>query len=225
MQANRLPLDRLILDIDELNQHAPRRATSPDIKMIAAKLQDISERARTDGIILLAAQQTLSEVDEWVEANIATRCYGMMGEQEARQSVYGLSELERFVVSKLEPGEMLVQHPVLRHRVKVRVPRPTFLPGKAGQALLRPVAPEDFAKRLHRIMAGGKGRALPPLNQVRSLVRTVIENGGSLDDLEQAAWQVAQVAPLPDERNTGQATLNLFRKIVGERTGLNPSDV
>jgi len=219
MQANRLPLDRLLLDIDELNQHAPRRQSGALTRTLTAKLQDISERARTDGVILLTAQQTLSEVDERVEANVATRFYGMMGMQESQHFIYSLSRLEQYVIGKLEPGEMLVQHPILRHRVKVRVPRPSFLRGKEGQALLRSTTPADPVEHVLRLMAGGRGRVLPKPEQVRPIVEAVLTAGATLSDVEQAARQVGQVAPLEGPRNTEQATLKLFQKVLTQLLG------
>jgi hypothetical protein len=42
---------------------------------------------------------------------------------------------------------MLVQHPLLRHRVKARVPRSTFIRGREAQVLLCPAAPVELAAR------------------------------------------------------------------------------
>jgi DNA helicase HerA-like ATPase len=210
MQANRLPLDRLLIDLDELNQHAPRRQTGAASRLLTNRIQDLAERSRTDGIILLTAQQTLSDVDDRVEANIATRFYGMMGLQEAQQSIYGFTELEKYLVTRLEPSEMLVQHPMLKHRVKVRVPRAMFLRGKAGQALLQPMTEVSLAERLQRLLSGLLGRAIPTTPQIQAVIQICLAKGISEGDLENVARQVGEIAPLEAQRNTGKATLKLW---------------
>lgn len=217
MQSNQLPLDRLILDVDELNQLAPRRGGGTQAKLITSRLQDISERARTDGVILFTAQQTLSEIDERVQANFVTCFFGMTGKQEAREAVYGFSEVERYVANHLRPNEAILQHPVLSHRIKIQMPRPPFLRGKEGQRLLKAAKHPNDPQRILRLLAGHQGRVVPALEQIQVYITRVMQAGGTLEDIEQAARKVGLTAPLEGERNTAEATFNLLYKIISQQ--------
>ena len=229
MAGRQLRVDRLLIDVDELNQHAPRGRQSPTTRFITTKLQDLAERARTDGLILLTAQQTLSAVDERIEANLSTRFIGLLSEQESRQGVYGLTDTERQIVRRLTPGEMLVEHPCLPQRVKVRVPRAPFLRGKDGQRLLRPPSEqtlnpiERLLAALPRMLAGAFDRRVPDADDLRLVINRTLDRGGSLRDLDQAAREVGQVRPLENGRNTARSTLSLWRKKIADRTGLDVS--
>ena len=65
-EASGSPRPLMLVVLDELNKYAPREGRSP----IKDVLLDIAERGRSLGIVLIGAQQTASEVEPRVVANL-----------------------------------------------------------------------------------------------------------------------------------------------------------
>jgi hypothetical protein len=214
MQSHRLPLDRLLIDIDELNQYSPRNPRLASTRLITAKLRNMAERAQTDGLVLLTAQEKLSDVDERVSARVTTHFYSMMASQEARQPVYDFSEMERWQVGQLKLGEMFVEHPMLRHRVKVRVPRSPGVRGQAVRALVPPGLTADLIARVQQLLAEKEDGLILGLDDIRHEVEVGLSSGCSVKELEDAARQAAQSAPLEEGRRTAQAILNYWQELL-----------
>ncbi len=111
---------KVLIFVDELNKFAPDRGdTSPIIEQIL----DIAERGRSLGLILVSAQQFLSAVHPRVTGNSATKVYGRTGSTEVYTAHYrSMDEEQRAALTRLDKGELILQHPVFRQPIKVTFP-------------------------------------------------------------------------------------------------------
>jgi hypothetical protein len=116
--------ERIIFFVDELNKYAPSGSrTSP----ITDQVLDIAERGRSLGVILISAQQFMSAVHDRVTGNCATKILGRTGSAEVMQPDYRFLEQDlRMSVTRLDQGELLVNHAVYRQPVKVIFPKPAY---------------------------------------------------------------------------------------------------
>lgn len=116
--------EKVIIFVDELNKYAPSGSrTSP----ITQQVLDVAERGRSLGVILISAQQFMSNVHSRVTGNSATRVIGRSGSAEVMESDYKFLDDEiRMAVTRLEKGELLISHPIYRQPVKVLFPRPAY---------------------------------------------------------------------------------------------------
>jgi DNA helicase HerA-like ATPase len=114
---------RYLITLDELNRFAPRGATDPitqQIEMVAAEM-------RSQGVILLGAQQQASLVSPRVIENAAVRVLGRSGTLELGQDVWKfLSPSPRNAASQLQPDEKLVYQPSFREPMLAKIPFPPF---------------------------------------------------------------------------------------------------
>lgn len=112
-----------IVTLDELNRFAPRGARDQITKLIEL----VAAEMRSQGIILLGAQQQASKVSEKVIENAAIRVLGRTGTQELGAPVWGfLSEGARNKATSLGLDEKLVNQDNFREPMHVRVPFPAW---------------------------------------------------------------------------------------------------
>ena len=122
-------LGTVILFADELNKFAPKRGQT---RSITRHLREISERGRSEGIILFGAEQFRTGVDEQVTGNSSTQVFGRTTAVEAKKdpeikSLPG-SQIQR--VPFLRKGELLVSHTRFSAgTLKLRFPRNAYKPG------------------------------------------------------------------------------------------------
>lgn len=129
-----------LLALDELNRFAPhgaRDAITRRIELVAAEM-------RSQGIILLGAQQQASRVSEKVIENASIRALGRSGSLELRQPLWRfLGESARRKAESLPVDEKLVLQDSFRAPMHVRVPLPPWAmrreeiwrgPGPDGEA-------------------------------------------------------------------------------------------
>ena len=118
------PPRKLIFVIDELNKYAPSgKENSP----ILEKIIEIAERGRSLGIVLFGAQQFASKVHHRVYGNCSNKVYGRMDSTELSHSAYSnLSKDLKTLITKLEKGKLILQHPLYRHPVQIRFPKPPY---------------------------------------------------------------------------------------------------
>lgn len=116
--------EKVIIFVDELNKYAPSGSrTSP----ISQQVLDVAERGRSLGVILISAQQFMSNVHSRVTGNCATRVIGRSGSAEVMESDYKFLDDEiRMAVTRLDKGELLLSHPIYRQPVKILFPRPAY---------------------------------------------------------------------------------------------------
>ena len=121
--------DTVILFADELNKFAPRHGQD---RSITRHLREISERGRSEGIILFGAEQFRTGVDSQVTGNSGTQVFGRTTAVEASrdQEIKGLPGSQAKRVAFLRKGELLVSHTRFSSgTLKLRFPRPAYRPG------------------------------------------------------------------------------------------------
>lgn len=116
--------EKVIIFVDELNKYAPSRGqTSP----IVQDILDIAERGRSLGVILMSAQQFMSAVHPRVTGNSATKLIGRTDSAELSESNYRFLNQEiKMHLTRLEKGELLLNHPIYRQPVKIKFPKPVY---------------------------------------------------------------------------------------------------
>lgn len=119
----------VILFADELNKFAPRYGQA---RSITRHLREISERGRSEGIILFGAEQFRTGVDNHVTGNSGTQVFGRTTAVEASrdQEIKGLPGSQTKRVAFLRKGELLVNHTRFSSgTLKLRFPRNAYRPG------------------------------------------------------------------------------------------------
>ena len=116
-------LGTVILFADELNKFAPKRGQA---RSITRHLREISERGRSEGIILFGAEQFRTGVDDQVTGNSSTQVFGRTTAVEAAKDpeIRGLPGSQTQRVPFLRKGELLVSHTRFSAgTLKLRFPR------------------------------------------------------------------------------------------------------
>lgn len=116
---------KIIIFIDELNKYAS--SDVPKNSPILRQIIDITERGRSLGIILFSVEQFKSAIHDRVKGNCATHAYGRTNAIEATKPDYRFIPLVyKNMMTRLEPGEYIVEHPVFRSLLNVKFPRPLY---------------------------------------------------------------------------------------------------
>lgn len=114
---------RYTITLDELNRFAPKGGSDPitrQIEMVAAEM-------RSQGVILLGAQQQASLVSPRVIENSAVRAIGRSGTLELGQEVWKfLAPSPRSAAAQLQPDEKLLYQPSFREPMLAKIPFPPF---------------------------------------------------------------------------------------------------
>lgn len=145
--ANAVPGLVYLVTLDELNRFAPAGARDPITRLI----ETVAAEMRSQGIILLGAQQQASKVSEKVIENAAIRVLGKSGSVELGRPVWRfLSQSARRKAENLSMNEKLVIQDNFREPMFVRVPFPVWAmnPREAlPESDLDIVDDDDFIKR------------------------------------------------------------------------------
>lgn len=117
---------KVIIFVDELNKYAPSRRGENESSILEYVL-DISARGRSLGVVLISAEQFMSEVHGQVIGNCSTKVIGRSDSSELSEPAY------RFVpqdvkahLTRLDQGELLLSHPIYRQSVKIEFPIPAY---------------------------------------------------------------------------------------------------
>lgn len=114
---------RYILVLDELNRFAPRNNTDS----ITRLLESVASEMRSQGIILLGAQQLASQVSTKILENTAIRVLGRTGPAELQDKVWqAWDNSARRQASVLRPEEKLIIQPTFRQPMFIKVPFPAW---------------------------------------------------------------------------------------------------
>ena len=137
-------------DVPSLNRFAPHGARDP----ITQLFELIAAEMRSQGIILLGAQQQASQVSSKVIENAGIKVLGRTGSLELTQPVWrSLSPSARAKAVALTVDEKLILQDSFRAPMHVRVPYPPWAmrreevdvrAGGAAPAGLNPLTLEDF---------------------------------------------------------------------------------
>lgn len=121
---------RIVVFVDELNKYAP--STSPKNSPILSYLLEITERGRSEGIILFSAEQFRSAVHDRIKGNCSTNVYGRTNAIEISKPDYRyIPNVYSNMMTRLDKGDLIIQHPVFKTLLKVSFPYPPYeLPNK-----------------------------------------------------------------------------------------------
>lgn len=114
---------KYVVTIDELNRFAPKGSTDP----ITRQIEEVAAEGRSQGIILLGAQQQASLVSTKVIENAAVRAVGRSGALELGQPVWSfLGKSARDAAAQLQQEEKLLYQPSFREPMLAKIPFPPF---------------------------------------------------------------------------------------------------
>jgi hypothetical protein len=117
---------RVIVFVDELNKYAPAGAREKDSPIIQ-KLIEVTERGRSQGMILFGAQQFKSAVHDRVTGNCSNEVYGRTNSIETTKAPYrGIPKAYVGMMLRLPQGSLIVNHPLFPKLLKVEFPRPCY---------------------------------------------------------------------------------------------------
>jgi len=115
---------KIIIFIDELNKYASSDVhNSPILKQII----DISERGRTQGIILFSAEQFRSAIHDRVTGNCSTHAYGRTNAIEISKKDYSyIPQVYKGMMTRLVQGQLILQNPIFRSLLNIKFPKPLY---------------------------------------------------------------------------------------------------
>jgi hypothetical protein len=117
---------RVIIFVDELNKYAPGKRGESESSILEYVL-DIAARGRSLGVVLLSAEQFMSEVHGQVVGNCATKVIGRSDSSELADAAYRfISQDLKAHLTRLDKGKLLLSHPIYRQPVKIEFPRPAY---------------------------------------------------------------------------------------------------
>jgi hypothetical protein len=119
------PPKRIIIFIDELNKYAS--TDIPKNSPILRQILDITERGRSQGVVLFGAEQFRSAIHDRVTGNCSTHAYGRTNSIETSKADYRvIPNTYKSILTRLEPGEYLIHNPIFRSLLRVRFPKPLY---------------------------------------------------------------------------------------------------
>ena len=119
------PPSRLVIFIDELNKYASKDI--PKGSPILRQILEITERGRSLGIVLFAAEQFRSNIVDRVTGNCSTHAYGRTNSIETSTKDYSsLPGTYKNMLTRLEQGDYLIQNPIFRSLLKIHFPLPIY---------------------------------------------------------------------------------------------------
>ena len=122
---------KIIIFIDELNKYGSKDV--PTSSPILKQLLDITERGRSLGIILFAAEQFRSDIHQRVKGNCATQAFGRTNVIEvSKQDYQYMPSVYKSMLTRLEQGEYILQNPIFRSPLNIKFPRPLYKQFKNG---------------------------------------------------------------------------------------------
>lgn len=117
--------DRIVIFVDELNKYAS--TDTPKSSPILRRLLEIAERGRSLGIVLFSAEQFKSSIHQRITGNCAMHAYGRTNAIEVATKSYSfVPQTYKNMMTRLNPGQYIIQNPVFRSLLKVRFPRPLY---------------------------------------------------------------------------------------------------
>ncbi len=119
---------RIIIFVDELNKYAP--STSGKNSPLLANLLDITERGRSEGVVLFSAEQFRSAIHERIKGNCGTNVYGRTNAIEVSRPDYKfVPTVYANMMTRLKKGDLILHHPVFKTLLKIQFPFPSYNQG------------------------------------------------------------------------------------------------
>jgi len=117
---------KVIIFVDELNKYAPQRRGESESSILDHVL-DIAARGRSLGVVLISAEQFMSEVHGQVVGNCGTKVIGRSDSSELADAAYRfIAQDVKAHLTRLDKGELLLSHPIYRQPVKIQFPQPAY---------------------------------------------------------------------------------------------------
>jgi len=117
---------KVIIFVDELNKYAPQRRGESESSILDYVL-DIAARGRSLGVVLISAEQFMSEVHWQVVGNCGTKVIGRSDPSELADAAYRfIAQDVKAHLTRLDKGELLLSHPIYRQPVKIQFPKPAY---------------------------------------------------------------------------------------------------
>jgi DNA helicase HerA-like ATPase len=117
---------RVIIFVDELNKYAPARRGESESSILEYVL-DIAARGRSLGVVLISAEQFMSEVHGQVVGNCGTKVIGRSDSSELSDATYRfISQDLKSHLTRLDKGVLLLSHPIYRQPVRIVFPRQAY---------------------------------------------------------------------------------------------------
>ena len=181
-QSKDVPLDAVIVFVDELNKFAPSgRGFGHGLK---DQIIEIAARGRSVGLVLFGAEQFASGIDKEVYGNCSTHFVGRTEHVELTDQVYGwISRDLKYVASTLRKGSLLCKHALFARPLLLRFPRPlhTFeesdiedlLEAKKPKPTSKAAPDEDDLARLLKLLKGRSNQSPVTYYQAVPEIRTL----------------------------------------------------
>lgn len=119
---------KIIVFVDELNKYAP--SSSSKNSPLLANLLDITERGRSEGIILFSAEQFRSAIHDRIKGNCGTNVYGRTNAIEVSRPDYKFVPMVYAnMMTRLKKGDLIIHHPVFKTLLKIQFPFPSYNQG------------------------------------------------------------------------------------------------
>lgn len=114
---------RYLVTLDELNRFAPKNSSDP----ITQQIEQVAAEMRSQGVILLGAQQQASLVSPKVIENAGIRAVGRSGPLELSAEVWKvLKPADRLQAGQLQADEKLLLQPSFRAPMLAKIPYPPW---------------------------------------------------------------------------------------------------
>lgn len=119
---------KIIIFVDELNKYAP--SSSNKNSPLLANLLDITERGRSEGVVLFSAEQFRSAIHDRIKGNCGTNIYGRTNAIEVSRPDYKfVPSVYANMMTRLNKGDLIIHHPVFKTLLKVQFPFPSYNQG------------------------------------------------------------------------------------------------
>jgi hypothetical protein len=118
---------QVVIFADELNKYAPK--SSENARTLTRNLLEITERGRSLGVILFAAEQFRSGVHDRILGNCSTNVYGRTSPVEISKcpDYHYFPANHKAAIARLPQGSLLLQHAVFKTAlIKARFPYPAY---------------------------------------------------------------------------------------------------
>jgi hypothetical protein len=114
---------RYLVTLDELNRFAPKNSSDP----ITQQIEQVAAEMRSQGVILLGAQQQASLVSPKVIENAGIRAVGRSGPLELSAEVWKVLEpASRSQAAQIQADEKLLMQPSFRAPMLAKIPYPPW---------------------------------------------------------------------------------------------------
>ena len=119
---------KVIIFVDELNKYAP--STSSKNSPLLSNLLDITERGRSEGVVLFSAEQFRSAIHDRIKGNCGTNVYGRTNAIEVSRPDYKfVPSVYANMMTRLKKGDLILHHPVFKTLLKIQFPYPSYNQG------------------------------------------------------------------------------------------------